>query len=71
MKDEINELIDDMYDILVYALETRKYAGPSQLEKTIGGLESLAKEVKDFVGAYNRTSQASTSFTIVNITMTG
>ena len=67
MKDGIKELIDDMSDILVCALETRKYASLPQLEKTIRDLENLAKEVKDFVEAYNHTSQASMSFSVVNL----
>ena len=70
MKGEINALIEDMYDILVCSLEIRKYAERSQLERTIEGLENLANEVKDFVVEYNRTSQTSTSFIIVNVTMT-
>ena len=71
MKDEINALIEDMYDILVCALGTHKYAGKSRLEETIEGLENLANEVKDFVEKYNSTSQTSTSSTILNVTMTG
>ena len=71
MKDKIDALIEDMYDILVCSLEIRKYAERSQLEKTIEGLENLANEVKDFVEEYNGTSQTSTSFIIVNVTTTG
>ena len=70
MKNEINALIEDMYDILVCSLEIRKYAERSQLEKTIEGLENLANEVKDFVEEYNRTNQTSTSF-IVDVTTMG
>ena len=71
MKDKIDALIEDMYDILICALEIREYAEQSQLEKTIEGLENLANEVKDFVEEYNRTNQTSTSFIIVNVTTTG
>ena len=69
MKDEINALIEDMYDILVCALGTHKYAGKSRLEEAIGGLENLANEVKGFVVKYNCTSQTSTSSAISNVTM--
>ena len=51
MKDEINALIEDMYDILVLALEIREYARKYQLEvqKTTEELENLVNEVKNFV----------------------
>ena len=71
MKDEINELIEDMYDILVCALEIREYTGQSRIEKSIEGLENLANEVKDFAEKYNGTSQTSASLTILNVTMMG
>ena len=72
MKDEINELIEDMYDILVLALEIREYARKYQLEveKMTEELENLANEVKNFVEEYNRTNQTSTSF-IVDVTTMG
>ena len=71
MKGEINALIEDMYDILVFALEIREYAGQSRLEKSIEGLENLANEVKDFADTYSGTSQMSASLTILNVTMMG
>ena len=71
MKDKIDALIEDMYDILVCSLEIRKYAERSQLERTIEGLENLANEVKDFAEKYNGTSQTSASLTILNVTMMG
>ena len=72
MKDEINALIKDMYDILVLALEIREYARKYQLEveKTTEELENLANKIKDFVEEYNRTNQTSTSF-IVDVTTMG
>ena len=72
MKDEINALIKDMYDILVLALEIREYARKYQLEveKMTEELENLANEVKNFVEEYNRTNQTSTSF-IVDVTTMG
>ena len=72
MKDEINALIEDMYDILVLALEIREYARKYQLEveKTTEELENLANKIKDFVEEYNRTNQTSTSF-IVDVTTMG
>ena len=72
MKDEINTLIKDMYDILVLALEIREYARKYQLEveKTTEELENLANKIKDFVEEYNRTNQTSTSF-IVDVTTMG
>ena len=71
MKDEIKDLIEHMSDVLVYALETRKYASLPQLEETIRDLENLAKEVKDFVEAYNNTGHFSTSFAITALMITG
>ena len=71
MKDEIKDLIEDTSDILAYALETRKYAKQSQLEKTIKDLENLAKEVRDFVEAYNNTGHSSTLSVITTSMTTG
>ena len=70
MKDEIKDLVEDMTNIFVCALQTRKYASLPQLEKTINDLEDVAKEVKDLVQAYNHTSQSSTSFAITALMMT-
>ena len=67
MKIEIKDLIEDMTDILVCALETRKYASIPRLEKMIKDLETLAREVRDFVEAYNGTSQSSMPFAIVGL----
>ena len=71
MKDESKDLIEDMSDILTCALETRKYAKQSQLEKTIKDLENLAKEVRGFVEAYNNTGHSSTLFVITTLMITG
>ena len=43
MNIEIKDLIEDMTDILVCALETRKYASIPRLEKMIKDLEILAR----------------------------
>ena len=71
MNIEIKDLIEDMTDILVCALETRKYASIPRLEKTIKDLENLAKEVRDFVEAYNNTGHSSTLFVITTLMTTG
>ena len=64
MKAEIQELITDMSDVIVYALDVQKYSSRHQLEQEIKDLEHLAKDVKDFVEMYNSSSRTSTSFLV-------
>ena len=63
MKAEIQELIDEMADIMICALDVPKYTNQTQLENTIEGLKDLALEVMD------SPNQIGTPFSVIMVTM--
>ena len=59
MKSGILDLIDDLFEVIPYTSDIRKYSKDPRLHRVIKDLGELAKEVKTFVDKYNLSSQGS------------
>ena len=67
MKTEIQELIDEMTDTIICALDVPKYANQTQLEKAVEDLKDLALEVTDFVEGYNAPNWTGAPFLVIMV----